>query len=247
MSDALVVEGLHKSFARHEVLSGIDLAVGEHEVICLIGASGSGKSTLLRCINRLEPIDAGRIFLRGEEITRPRDVNAVRRRIGIVFQSYNLFPHMTVLRNVTLAPRDALELSRREAEERALSLLERFGLAAKRDEYPDRLSGGQQQRVAIVRALAMQPELMLFDEVTSALDPELVSEVLEVIRELAAGGMTMILATHEMSFARDIANRVCFLDAGRILEEGAPEQIFTAPREERTQRFLQRVLDAGRL
>jgi polar amino acid transport system ATP-binding protein len=216
-------------------------------VICLIGASGSGKSTLLRCVNRLEPIDAGRIFLHGEEITRPRDVNAIRRRIGIVFQSYNLFPHMTVLRNVTLAPRDALDLPRREAEERALTLLDRFGLASKRDEYPDRLSGGQQQRVAIVRALAMQPELMLFDEVTSALDPELVSEVLEVIRELAAGGMTMVLATHEMSFARDIASRVCFLDAGRILEEGPPEQIFTAPREERTQQFLQRVLDAGRL
>jgi polar amino acid transport system ATP-binding protein len=247
MTDALVIESLHKSFAKHAVLRGIDLAVGEHEVICLIGASGSGKSTLLRCVNRLEPIDSGRIFLRGEEITRPRDVNAVRRRIGIVFQSYNLFPHMTVLRNVTLAPRDALDLSKREAEERALDLLDRFGLAAKRDEFPDRLSGGQQQRVAIVRALAMQPELMLFDEVTSALDPELVSEVLEVIRELAAGGMTMVLATHEMSFARDIANRVCFLDAGRILEEGTPEQIFTAPREERTQRFLQRVLDAGRL
>ncbi|HVV58119.1 MAG TPA: amino acid ABC transporter ATP-binding protein [Gaiellaceae bacterium] len=247
MRDALRIEGLHKSFAKHEVLRGIDLAVGEHEVICLIGASGSGKSTLLRCVNRLEPIDAGRIFLHGEEITRPRDVNAIRRRIGIVFQSYNLFPHMTVLRNVTLAPRDALDLPRREAEERALTLLDRFGLASKRDEYPDRLSGGQQQRVAIVRALAMQPELMLFDEVTSALDPELVSEVLEVIRELAAGGMTMVLATHEMSFARDIASRVCFLDAGRILEEGPPERIFTAPREERTQQFLQRVLDAGRL
>jgi polar amino acid transport system ATP-binding protein len=247
VSDALRIEGLHKSFAKHEVLRGIDLAVGEHEVVCLIGASGSGKSTLLRCVNRLEPIDAGRIFLHGEEITRPRDVNAVRRRIGIVFQSYNLFPHMTVLRNVTLAPRDALDLSRREADERALALLDRFGLASKRDEYPDRLSGGQQQRVAIVRALAMQPQLMLFDEVTSALDPELVSEVLEVIRELAAGGMTMVLATHEMSFARDIASRVCFLDEGRILEEGPPEQIFSAPREERTQRFLQRVLDAGRL
>jgi polar amino acid transport system ATP-binding protein len=245
--EALRIEGLRKSFGKHEVLRGIDLAVGEHEVICLIGASGSGKSTLLRCVNRLEPIDAGRIFLRGEEITRPRDVNAVRRRIGIVFQSYNLFPHMTVLRNVTLAPQDALDLPRREAQERALALLDRFGLADKRDEYPDRLSGGQQQRVAIVRALAMQPELMLFDEVTSALDPELVSEVLEVIRELAAGGMTMVLATHEMSFARDIASRVCFLDAGRILEEGTPEQIFTAPSEERTQRFLQRVLDAGRL
>jgi polar amino acid transport system ATP-binding protein len=247
MTEALGIRGLHKSFGRHEVLRGIDLSVGEHEVVCLIGASGSGKSTLLRCVNLLEPIDAGRIFLAGEEITRPRDVNAVRRRIGIVFQSYNLFPHMSVLRNVTLAPRDALGLPRREADERALALLDRFGLAAKRDEYPDRLSGGQQQRVAIVRALAMQPELMLLDEVTSALDPELVAEVLEVIRELAAGGMTMVLATHEMSFARDIASRVCFLDAGRILEQGPPDQIFTEPREERTQRFLQRVLEAGRL
>jgi len=247
MTDALTVTGLHKSFGRHEVLRGIDLSVGEHEVVCLIGASGSGKSTLLRCINLLEPINAGRIVLAGDDITRPRDVNAVRRRIGIVFQSFNLFPHMSVLRNVTLAPRDALHLSRREAEERATTLLDRFGLADKRDAYPDRLSGGQQQRVAIVRALAMQPELMLFDEVTSALDPELVAEVLEVIRELATGGMTMILATHEMSFARDIANRVCFLDDGQILEEGPPAQIFSSPREPRTQRFLQRVIEARRL
>src|SRR5690242_6378200 len=247
MTDALAVTGLHKSFGKHEVLTGIDLAVGEHEVVCLIGASGSGKSTLLRCINLLEPIDAGRIVLAGDDITRPRDVNAVRRRIGIVFQSFNLFPHMTVLRNVTLAPRDALGLSKREAEDRATTLLERFGLADKRDAYPDRLSGGQQQRVAIVRALAMQPELMLFDEVTSALDPELVAEVLEVIRELAAGGMTMILATHEMSFARDIADRVCFLDAGVILEQGPPAQILSEPREQRTQQFLQRIIEAGRL
>jgi len=247
MTDALRIEGLRKSFGKHEVLRGIDLTVGQHEVVCLIGASGSGKSTLLRCINLLEPIDAGRLWLAGEEITRVRDVNAVRRRIGIVFQSYNLFPHMTVLRNVTLAPRDALRLSKQDAESRAESLLERFGLADKRDAYPDRLSGGQQQRVAIVRALAMQPELMLFDEVTSALDPELVAEVLEVIRELAEGGMTMVLATHEMSFARDIANRVCFLDDGRILEEGTPEAIFSAPQEERTQQFLQRVIEARRL
>jgi polar amino acid transport system ATP-binding protein len=247
MTDALRIEGLHKSFGKHEVLRGIDLTVAEHEVVCLIGASGSGKSTLLRCINLLEPLNAGRIWLAGEEITRARDVNAVRRRIGIVFQSYNLFPHMTVLRNVTLAPRDALGLSKGEAESRADALLERFGLADKRDAYPDRLSGGQQQRVAIVRALAMQPELMLFDEVTSALDPELVAEVLEVIRELAGGGMTMVLATHEMSFARDIANRVCFLDDGRILEEGSPEEIFSAPQEERTQQFLQRVIEARRL
>jgi len=244
---ALEVAGLHKSFGKHEVLRGIDLTVDEHQVVALIGASGSGKSTLLRCINLLEPIDAGRIELGGADITRVRDVNDVRRRIGIVFQAFNLFPHMSVLRNVTLAPRDALGLSKRDAEERALALLDRIGLASKRDEYPDRLSGGQQQRVAIVRALAMQPELMLFDEVTSALDPELVAEVLELIRELAAGGMTMVLATHEMSFARDIANRVCFLDAGRILEEGPPGQIFSSPREERTQQFLQRIIDARRL
>jgi polar amino acid transport system ATP-binding protein len=247
MSDALVVERLSKSFGHHEVLRSIDLTVAEHEVVALIGASGSGKSTLLRCINLLERIDAGRIFLSGEEITHPANVNAVRRRIGIVFQSYNLFPHMSVLRNVTLAPCDALGLSRREAEERAVALLERFGLVDKRDEYPDRLSGGQQQRVAVVRALAMQPELMLFDEVTSALDPELIAEVLEVIRELAAGGMTMILATHEMSFARDIADQVCFLDEGRILEQGTPAEIFTAPREPRTQQFLQRIIEARRL
>jgi polar amino acid transport system ATP-binding protein len=247
MSDALVVEGLSKSFGRHDVLRGIDLTVAEHEVVALIGASGSGKSTLLRCINLLEPIQKGRIFLGGEEITRARHVNEVRRRIGIVFQSFNLFPHMSVLRNVTLAPRDVLRLSKRDADERATMLLDRFGLADKRNDYPDRLSGGQQQRVAIVRALAMQPELMLFDEVTSALDPELVAEVLEVIRELAAGGMTMIIATHEMSFARDMADRVCFLDAGTILEEGPPSEIFSAPREERTQQFLQRIIEAKRL
>jgi polar amino acid transport system ATP-binding protein len=247
VTDTLAVEQLSKSFGKHEVLRGIDLTVAEHEVVALIGASGSGKSTLLRCINLLEPVNAGRILLSGEEITRARDVNAVRRRIGIVFQSYNLFPHMSVLRNVTLAPCDVLGLSKREAEERATTLLDRFGLAGKRTEYPDRLSGGQQQRVAIVRALAMQPELMLFDEVTSALDPELVAEVLEVIRELAAGGMTMIIATHEMSFARDMADRVCFLDAGTILEEGPPGEIFSAPREERTQQFLQRIIEARRL
>ncbi len=245
---ALHVEGLHKAFGKLEVLRGIDLDVGVHEVVCLIGASGSGKSTLLRCINLLEPIQAGRIVVGGIELTAPDvDANAVRRRIGIVFQSYNLFPHMTVLGNVTLAPRKALHQSGSDADARAAELLERFGLADKRDEYPDRLSGGQQQRVAIVRALAMQPELLLLDEVTSALDPELVSEVLDVIRELAVGGMTMVIATHEMGFARDIANRVCFLDAGTILEDGPPEQIFSAPREERTRQFLQRIVDAGRL
>ena len=230
------------------MLRGIDLALSPHEVVCLIGASGSGKSTLLRCVNLLEPIEQGRILLGGEEITARRvDVNRVRRRIGIVFQAFNLFPHMTVLDNVTLAPRKALGVGRRDAEAQAVELLERFGLADKRDEYPDRLSGGQQQRVAIVRALAMRPELMLLDEVTSALDPELVAEVLNVIRELAAGGMTMLIATHEMGFARDIAGRVCFLDDGVILEEGDPEQIFTAPREQRTQQFLQRIVEAGRL
>jgi len=247
-TEALRIEGVHKSFGKLEVLRGIDLVLAEHEVVCLIGASGSGKSTLLRCVNLLEPIAAGRIFLGGEEITaRGVDVDVVRRGIGIVFQSFNLFPHMTVLENVTLAPRKARGLSRSEAAADATRLLERFGLADKRDEYPDRLSGGQQQRVAIARALAMEPQLLLLDEVTSALDPELVAEVLDVIRELAAGGMTMLIATHEMGFARDSADRVCFLDAGRILEEGPPEQLFGAPREERTQQFLQRIVAAGRL
>jgi polar amino acid transport system ATP-binding protein len=245
---ALELNGVEKSFGRLTVLESIDLALEEHEVVCLIGASGSGKSTLLRCVNLLEHVDAGRIVVHGQEITaRDVDVNAVRRRIGIVFQAFNLFPHMSVLGNVTLGPRKALGLSRAAAETRANELLARFGLADKRDEYPDRLSGGQQQRVAIVRALAMQPQLLLLDEVTSALDPELVAEVLEVIRELAHSGMTMLIATHEMGFARDVAHRVCFLDAGRILEQGRPEEIFTAPSEERTKQFLQRIVDAGRL
>jgi polar amino acid transport system ATP-binding protein len=247
-AEALRIEGLHKSFGRLEVLRGIDLTVAQHEVVCLIGASGSGKSTLLRCINLLEPIDAGRVVVEGAEITaKGVDVDRIRRRIGIVFQAFNLFPHMTVLGNVTLAPRKVLKKPRRTCDDEALALLERFGLADKAHEVPDRLSGGQQQRVAIIRALAMQPDLLLLDEITSSLDPELVAEVLEVIRELAAGGMTMILATHEMGFARDIADRVVFLDAGRILEQGPPAEIFTRPREERTQRFLQRVIDAGRL
>ncbi len=246
--DIVRIEGLHKSFGPLEVLRGIDLAVREHEVVCLIGASGSGKSTLLRCINLLEPIDAGRILIEGADITLPAvNENEVRRGIGIVFQAFNLFPHMSVLDNVTLGPRRVLRLPRAAAEAAATELLARFGLADKRDEYPDRLSGGQQQRVAIVRALAMKPELMLLDEITSALDPELVAEVLNVVRELAAGGMTMIIATHEMGFARDIANRVCFLDAGRILEEGPPDQIFTSPSEARTRQFLDRVIAAGRL
>jgi polar amino acid transport system ATP-binding protein len=245
---ALVLERVCKSFGKLEVLRGIDLVLDEHEVVCLIGASGSGKSTLLRCVNLLEPVDSGRIHLHGEDVTVPRvDVNRVRRGIGIVFQAFNLFPHMSVLRNITLGPTKALGLGKDAADARADELLARFGLSDKRDEYPDRLSGGQQQRVAIVRALAMQPRLLLLDEVTSALDPELVAEVLQVIRELASEGMTMLIATHEMGFARDVAHRVCFLDAGVILEEGTPEQIFGAPGEPRTQQFLQRIVEAGRL
>ena len=245
---ALVLERVHKSFGENGVLKGIDLLVEPHEVVCLIGASGSGKSTLLKCVNLVEPIDSGRIVVEGEEITaRGVDANRVRQRIGIVFQAFNLFPHMTVLQNITLAPREVLKTDRATAEKRALGLLERFGLLDKRGEYPDRLSGGQQQRVAIVRALAMRPGVMLFDEVTSALDPELVAEVLSVIKELADEGMTMLIATHEMSFARDIANRVCFLDEGRILEEGPPERIFTSPEHPRTRQFLQRIIAAGRL
>ena len=247
-SDALLLEGVHKSFGSLGVLKGIDLEVAEHEVVCLIGASGSGKSTLLRCINLLEPIERGRIVVEGEEITAPGiDVNRVRRHIGIVFQAFNLFPHMMVMRNITLAPVEVLGTPRDEANARAMELLERFGLAEKRDDYPDRLSGGQQQRLAIVRALAMKPDIMLLDEVTSALDPELVAEVLNVIRELAAAGMTMVIATHEMGFARDIANRVCFLDAGVILEDGPPDRIFSSPQHERTRRFLQSIIEAGRM
>ena len=245
---ALSIQGLHKSFGPLEVLKGIDLEVAEHEVIALIGASGSGKSTLLRCINLIEPIDAGRILIEGEEITaKGVKVDRIRRRVGIVFQAFNLFPHMSVIDNVTLGPRKVLRHRGTEAERDALALLDRFGLADKAHDFPDRLSGGQQQRVAIVRALAMQPDLLLLDEVTSALDPELVAEVLNVIRELAAGGMTMLIATHEMGFARDIANRVCFLDGGRILEQGPPAQMFAEPREVRTRQFLNRIIEAGRL
>ena len=242
------LKGITKRFEDLEVLHGIDLDVGEHEVVCLIGASGSGKSTLLRCINLLEEVDSGSIVVDGQTITGEKvDVNRLRQKIGIVFQSYNLFPHMTVLHNVTLAPRKALGVSHRDADDRARALLRQIGLEDKADEFPDRLSGGQQQRVAIVRALATDPKLMLLDEITSALDPELVSEVLSIVRDLAAEGMTMLLATHEMSFAREVANKVCFLDAGVICEEGTPEQIFSSPREERTREFLARVLEGGRL
>jgi polar amino acid transport system ATP-binding protein len=248
VTESIRIEGLHKSFGNLEVLRGIDLLVDTHEVVCLIGASGSGKSTLLRCVDLLEPIDAGRIVIDGVDITgRGVDEDAVRRRIGIVFQAFNLFPHMTVLRNVALAPQKVLGLARSEAERRGRDLLRRFGLEDKATDYPDRLSGGQQQRVAIVRALAMQPDVLLLDEVTSALDPVLVAEVLDVIRELAHQGMTVVIATHEMGFARDVANRVAFLHEGRLLEDGPPEQIFTEPTEEETRRFLDRIIAAGRM
>ncbi len=242
------LQGVRKRFDNLEVLHGIDLDVAEHNVVCLIGASGSGKSTLLRCINLLEHVDDGTIVVDGQTITDAKvDVNKLRQKIGIVFQAYNLFPHMTVLQNVTLAPRKALGVSRAKAEARARALLQQIGLEDKADEFPDRLSGGQQQRVAIVRALAMGPKLMLLDEITSALDPQLIGEVLELVRELADSGMTMIIATHEMSFAREVADKVCFLDAGVIHEEGTPEQILSSPREKRTREFLARVLEAGRL
>ena len=246
--EAIRIEGLRKSFGPNEVLKGVDLSVATHEVVCLIGASGSGKSTLLRCANLLETADAGTIWLWGSQITGPGiDQNLVRRHVGIVFQAFNLFPHMTVLRNITLAPVKVLHTPRAQAEEEARALLGRFVLLEKAGDYPDRLSGGQQQRVAIVRALAMKPQIMLLDEVTSALDPELVAEVLDVIRELAAGGMTMLIATHEMGFARDIARRVCFLEEGRIIEDAPPAELFSNPKDERTQRFLRRIVDAGRL
>jgi len=248
MTAAINIESVHKSFGKVMVLKGVDVEVPESNAVCLIGASGSGKSTLLRCVNLLEPVDSGRILVHGDDITSYEvDANRVRRRIGIVFQAFNLFPHMNVLENVTLGPRKALKTPKRDAEARATELLARFGLADKRNEYPDRLSGGQQQRVAIVRALAMEPDIMLFDEVTSALDPELVGEVLGVIRDLAQTGMTMLIATHEMGFAREIADHVCFLDQGRILEQGPPERIFTAPEEPRTQEFLRRIIEAGRM
>jgi polar amino acid transport system ATP-binding protein len=247
-TEVLRIEEVRKSFGTNTVLDGITQVVMKNEVVCLIGASGSGKSTLLRCVNLLERIDAGAIYLDGTLISgRGVDENLVRKHIGIVFQSYNLFPHMTVERNVTLGPCKALGMSKAEAAEQARALLDRFGLADKLHDYPDRLSGGQQQRVAIVRALAMQPRLLLLDEVTSALDPELVAEVLNVIRELAAGGMTMVIATHEMGFAKETASRVCFLEEGHIVESAPPAELFTDPKDERTRRFLRRIMEAGRL
>jgi polar amino acid transport system ATP-binding protein len=244
----LELRGVEKRFGDNLVLRGIDMDVGEHAVVSLIGGSGSGKSTLLRCINALEPVDAGTIKVEGQLVSGPGvDVDRHRRDVGIVFQSFNLFPHMSVLQNVTLAPRQVLKLSKQDAEARADKLLERVGLVAKRKDYPDSLSGGQQQRVAIVRALAMQPKLLLLDEITSALDPELVAEVLSIVRELAHEGMTMLLATHEMSFCREVSSLVCFLDNGMICEQGPPEQIFTEPTNPRTQAFLKRIIAAGRL
>ncbi|MBQ0992905.1 amino acid ABC transporter ATP-binding protein [Micromonospora sp. PSH03] len=240
--------GLRKEFGGHVVLDHLDLTVAEHQVVAVIGASGSGKSTLLRCVNLLDELDDGTIELDGEDISDPRvDPDRVRRRIGMVFQAYNLFPHLSVLDNITLAPRHVHRRVRAEAEAQARELLDRVGLGAKADAYPDRLSGGQQQRVAIVRALANSPRLMLLDEVTSALDPELVGEVLAMIRDLKADGMTMVLATHEMGFAREVADEVCFLDAGRVVESGPPEQVLGEPTQPRTRQFLRRIIEAGRL
>ena len=244
----LSMRGVRKSFGDNVVLDGIDLDVANGEVITLIGASGSGKSTLLRCTNLLEPIDEGAVLLDGVDVAEPGlDPDPIRRRIGMIFQSFNLFPHMSVVDNVAVGPRKVLGVSKRDARERARELLIRLGLEARIDAYPDQLSGGQQQRVAIARSLAMDPEVMLLDEITSALDPELVGEVLDVVRTLKSTGMTMLFATHEMAFARDISDRVCFLHNGQILEEGPPQQVFGAPVEERTKQFLQRVVDAGRL
>ncbi len=244
----LEMRAVTKRFGAAEVLRGLDLAVDEHQVVCLIGPSGCGKSTLLRCINGLEPIQGGEIVLAGDRVSGPGvDVDRLRRNVGIVFQSFNLFPHMSVLENITLAPRKVLRQSSADAEERAMTLLKRIGLEAKARDYPDRLSGGQQQRVAIVRALAMDPKVMLLDEITSALDPELVSEVLNIVRDLAAQGMTMLLATHEMGFAREVASKVCFLYEGRVHEQGPPQQMFGDPTQERTRAFLKRIIEAGRL
>lgn len=243
VGDVLRARGIRKSFGDKEVLRGVDVSLAQHEVVALIGASGSGKSTLLRCLGLLEPIDDGQILLAGDDISDPRvDANAVRARLGAVFQSYNLFPHLSVLDNVTLASRVVHRVPRREAESRARDLLGRIGLADKAGEHPDRLSGGQQQRAAIIRAIATDPEVLLLDEITSALDPELVGEVLELVRDLAVGGSTILMATHEMAFARDVADRVVFLDQGTIVEEGRPTEVFGAPREPRTRAFLARFL-----
>ncbi|MDW6026398.1 amino acid ABC transporter ATP-binding protein [Mesorhizobium sp. BAC0120] len=244
----LEIDGVTKHYGSVEVISNLSLSVEEHEVICLIGPSGCGKSTLLRCINRLEEISLGEVRIHGDRITGPGvDLDRLRRDIGIVFQGYNLFPHMTVLQNTTLAPLKVLGMKRREAEDRAMAFLERIGLAHKAGDYPDRLSGGQQQRVAIVRALMMDPMLLLLDEITSALDPELVAEVLDIVRDLAAKGMTMMLATHEMGFASEVADRICFLQSGTIYEQGSPAEIFGNPKRERTQAFLRSLKKAGRL
>jgi polar amino acid transport system ATP-binding protein len=249
MSTSFVsLAGVTKRFGELEVLRHVDLDVNEHKVVCLIGASGSGKSTLLRCVNLLEKVDEGTIVVDGQTITNGKvDVNALRRKIGIVFQAYNLFPHMTVLQNVSLGPRKVRGLDRERARTTAMDLLRRIGLEDKADEYPDRLSGGQQQRVAIARALAMDPKLLLLDEITSALDPQLVSEVLNLVRSLTETGMTMIIATHEMSFAREVSDKVCFLDAGVICEQGPPDQIFSNPVEPRTREFLKRIIEARRM
>jgi polar amino acid transport system ATP-binding protein len=248
MSLILEVSNVRKSFGSSLVLEDIDLAMEEHSVVCLIGASGSGKSTLLRCINGLEPVDAGSIRVAGVPVVQEEEsLNRLRRNVGFVFQSFNLFPHMTVLQNVTLAPRQVLKMPADEATARAQQLLGRIGLLDKCNDYPDRLSGGQQQRVAIVRALAMQPRLLLLDEITSALDPALVGEVLDLVRDLVADGMTLLLATHEMGFAREVASQVCYLHGGRIVEQGPPEQVFTEPTQPETRQFLKRVLASGRL
>ena len=244
----LEIRNVEKEFGPVKVLRGVNLSVDEHQVVCLIGASGCGKSTLLRCINGLEKIQGGEIRLMNDRVSGPGiDLNRLRRNVGIVFQSFNLFPHMSVLENVTLAPLKVLKVDRAEAEAKAMALLKRIGLEAKATEYPDRLSGGQQQRVAIVRALAMEPKVMLLDEITSALDPELVSEVLNIVRDLASQGMTMLLATHEMGFAREVASKVCFLYEGVVHEEGPPAQIFGDPKQDRTRAFLKRIIEAGRL
>ncbi len=243
MSELLRIEGVRKAYGDKVVLAGLDLTVEPHDVVCLIGASGSGKSTLLRCVNLLETTDDGTIWFDGVDISDPRvDARSVRTRMGVVFQAYNLFPHLTVLQNVTLAPRKVHGASAAEADERARTLLGQFGLADKADVHPDRLSGGQQQRVAVVRALMTRPELLLLDEVTAALDPQLVGEVLDILRDLALAGTTMVLATHEMGFAREVATKVCFLDGGRVLEQGPPAELLVAPREARTREFLARVL-----